>query len=160
MVAAASSRPFADYDLPAPDEWYFQTGIACPLRARIDGRGVGAVHRCEFTTGAFIEPITVWDEPRRLAFDVTEQPDPMRELSPYRHVHPPHLTHSSLRSRRGEFHLERLSGNRTLLQGRTWYTFDMFPQDFWTLWSRACIHRIHVRVLNHIKRLSEGANAD
>jgi hypothetical protein len=64
-------------DLPEPDEWYFKAGVSCPLRARIEGRGVGAVRYCEFTTGAFVEPITVWDEPRRLAFDVTEQPDPM-----------------------------------------------------------------------------------
>ena len=39
-------------------------GIAYPLRATISGRGVGAVRRCEFSTGAFVEPITVWDEPR------------------------------------------------------------------------------------------------
>ncbi len=31
----------------------------------------------------------------------------------------------------------------------------MYPQDYWTLWSDACIHRIHQRVLRHIKSLSE-----
>jgi len=31
----------------------------------------------------------------------------------------------------------------------------MFPQGYWTLWSKAAIHRIHGRVLNHIKQLSE-----
>ena len=43
--------------------------------------------------------LTAWDEPRRLAFDVTSQPDPMVELTPWRHVHPPHLHDQSLRSR-------------------------------------------------------------
>ncbi len=142
-------------DMPDPEEWFFRTGIACPMRARIEGQGVGAVRYCEFTTGAFVEPITVWDEPRRLAFDVTKQPDPMRELSPYRHVHPPHLEHQALQSRRGEFRLIPLPGNRTRLEGRTWYTFEMFPQAYWTLWSDTSIHRIHERVLNHIKHLSE-----
>jgi Polyketide cyclase / dehydrase and lipid transport len=142
-------------ELPEPDEWYFRAGVACPTAARIDGRGVGAIRHCEFTTGEFVEPITVWDEPRRLAFDVTRQPNPMRELSPYRHVHPPHMENATFQSRRGEFRLVRLSGGRTRLEGRTWYAFDMFPQGYWTLWSRTCIHRIHHRVLNHIKRLSE-----
>lgn len=142
-------------DLSPPDDWFFRCGIACPLRARIVGRGVGAVRHCEFTTGDFVEPITAWDEPRRLAFDVTEQPAPMAELSPYRHVHPPHMQHPTLRSHRGEFRLVPLPGGRTRLEGRTWYTFEMFPQGYWTLWSDLSIHRIHRRVLDHIRHLSE-----
>ncbi|HUG89543.1 MAG TPA: SRPBCC family protein [Planctomycetaceae bacterium] len=142
-------------DLPPPDEWYFRLGIACPERARITGSGVGAVRYCEFTTGTFVEPITAWDEPRRLAFDVTDQPPPMFELSPYRDLHPPHL-HGVLVSTRGEFQLDPLPGGRTRLTGRTWYRFDMRPQGYWTLWSDLFIHRIHLRVLRHIARLAEG----
>lgn len=142
-------------DIPPPDDWFFRAGIACPLRARIEGTGVGAVRHCEFTTGDFVEPITVWDEPRRLAFDVAEQPDPMVELSPWRHVHPPHLEDRSLRSRRGEFRLVDLGDGRTRLEGRTWYVFDMHPQGYWTLWSDISIHAIHRRVLDHITLLAE-----
>lgn len=141
-------------ELSPPPDWYFRLGIAYPQRATIEGEGVGAVRRCEFSTGAFVEPITVWDEPRRLAFDVESQPPPMHELSPYRHVHPPHLD-GYLRCRRGEFRLMELPDDRTRLEGRTWYEFEMYPQDYWTLWSDLCIHRIHRRVLKHIKTLSE-----
>lgn len=141
-------------DLPPPTEWYFRWGIACPERARILGEGVGAVRYCEFTTGTFVEPITVWEPAHRLAFDVTEQPAPMFELSPYRHVHPPHLD-GSLRSNRGEFLLIALPEGRTRLEGRTWYEFEMFPQGYWTLWSNLLIHRIHERVLLHVKELAE-----
>ena len=141
-------------ELALPEEWYFRWGIACPQRARIVGSGVGATRFCEFTTGTFVEPITVWDEPRRLAFDVTEQPAPMFELTPYRHVHPPHLD-GYLRSQRGEFRLIALGDGRTRLEGRTWYDFRMFPQSYWTLWSDLLIHRIHQRVLWHIKERSE-----
>lgn len=141
-------------DLPPAGEWYFRAGIAAPERARIVGTGVGATRYCEFTTGVFVEPITVWDEPRRLAFNVTDQPDPMTELSPYHHVHPPHLD-GALRSKRGEFRLIPLAGGRTRLEGRTWYEFEMFPQFYWTLWSDLIIHRIHVRVLEHIRQLAE-----
>jgi hypothetical protein len=142
-------------DLPAAREWFFRCGIACPVRARIVGTGIGAVRHCEFTTGDFVEPITAWEEPRRLAFDVTSQPDPMVELSPWRHVHPPHLHDQSLRSRRGEFRLVALPGDRTRLEGRTWYTFAMHPQAYWTRWSDLAIHAIHRRVLDHVRRLAE-----
>jgi len=141
-------------DLQEPKQWYFRYGIACPKRARIDGKSVGATRYCEFTTGTFVEPITVWDAPHRLAFDVTDQPAPMFELSPYRHIHPPHL-HGYLRSNHGEFLLKPLSNGRTLLEGRTWYVFQMYPQWYWTLWSDMLIHRIHSRVLMHVKHLSE-----
>jgi uncharacterized membrane protein YhaH (DUF805 family) len=141
-------------ELTEPPDWYFSWGIACPRRARIVGHGPGATRYCEFTTGTFVEPITHWDEPRRLAFDVAEQPDPMFELTPYRNVHPPHMEHS-LRSTHGEFLLIALPDGRTRLEGPTWYRLEMWPQWYWTIWSDELIHRIHERVLEHIKRLSE-----
>jgi hypothetical protein len=142
-------------DLPPPDG-VFATGIACPLRARIAGSGVGAVRSCEFTTGPFVEPITAWDEPRRLAFAVTAQPPTMRELSPWGDIHPPHLD-GYLRSRRGEFRLVPLDGGRrTRLEGSTWYELQVSPGPYWHLWGDGLIHAIHARVLEHIRRLAEG----
>lgn len=141
-------------ELPPPPELVFRLGIAYPKRAVIEGEGVGAVRRCEFSTGAFVEPITRWEPPRRLSFEVESQPPPMHEWSPYRHVHPPHLD-GYLRSRRGEFRLVRLPGDRTRLEGSTWYTLDLNPAAYWALWSDRLIHQIHRRVLEHIQRLSE-----
>jgi hypothetical protein len=141
-------------DLPPAEEWYFHSGIAVPLRARIEGEGVGAVRHCEFTTGPFVEPVTVWEPGRRLAFDVTSQPPPMEEWSPYRELHPPHLD-ASLRSVRGEFRLFPLEGGRTRLEGSTWYTISLGPEAYFRLWSDAVIHRVHRRVLEHVRALSE-----
>jgi hypothetical protein len=115
---------------------------------------VGAVRRCEFTTGAFVEPITVWDAPSRLAFDVTEEPVPMEEWSPYSRVYATHLQHY-FRSRRGEFRLTALPGNRTRLEGSTWYTLDVHPNFYWRLWAEGFVHTIHARVLDHVARLAE-----
>ena len=138
-------------------EWFFRMGISCPTNARINGQGVGATRECIFTTGKFIEPITAWDAPRRLAFDVREQPVPMFELTPYRHIHPPHLDGTFL-STRGEFELVELSDGGTRLIGRTWYTLDIRPHAYWTIWSDWLVHRIHQRVLRHVKRLAEDAD--
>ena len=66
-------------EIPPPTEWMFRAGIAYPVRARIQGNGVGAERQCVFSTGAFVEPIEVWDEPRKLKFSVTSNPAPMEE---------------------------------------------------------------------------------
>lgn len=140
--------------LAPPTQLLFELGIAYPERARITGAGVGAVRYCEFSTGAFVEPITAWDAPRLLHFDVTENPAPMRELSPYRSVATPHLT-GFLEAHEGEFKLSALPGGRTRLTGTTWYTDRLWPQAYWELYSDGIIHAIHERVLTHIKTLSE-----
>lgn len=143
-------------EIPTDDtpEWFFRAGVAYPQRARIEGHGVGAVRYCEFSTGPFVEPITTWDPPHHLAFDVTSSPSPMSELSPWKVVHAPHIFDGTLASQRGEFVLEPLDGGRTRLTGRTWYTLDMAPVPYWSAWSTQIIHRIHGRVLGHIARVA------
>jgi uncharacterized membrane protein YhaH (DUF805 family) len=143
-------------ELPPPRGGPFGLGVAHPRRARIVGRGVGAVRYCEFSTGPFVEPITAWEEPYRLAFDVAAQPRPMEEWSPWAGVDPPHL-HGYLRARRGEFRLHRLPGGRTRVEGRTWYELDMAPEAYWSVWTDALLHAIHRRVLAHVKHLAEQA---
>jgi Polyketide cyclase / dehydrase and lipid transport len=125
-------------------------GIAYPRYAHIEGSGVGAVRYCVFSTGPFVEPITDWEPGQRLGFDVASSPDPLRELSFYTNLSPPHL-HGYLRSRRGEFRLIALPGGRTRLEGSTWYEIEIAPEAYWRLWSDYLIHRIHNRVLEHIK---------
>lgn len=146
-------------ELPPPEEWVFRTGLAYPVRARIDGRGPDAVRRCEFSTGAFVEPIEVWDEPRLLAFRVTENPPPMQEWSPWREVLPKHLE-GYMVSHRGQFRLVELPGGRTRLEGTTWYQHGLWPAAYWRLWSDAIIHRIHLRVLRHVAGLSTLPGSD
>jgi hypothetical protein len=148
------SRVISFPALARPGDWMFKLGIAYPQRARIVGHGVGAVRYCEFSTGAFVEPIRVWQENRLLAFDVVQSPPSMQELSPYTDIHPAHLE-GYLISRHGQFELTDLGNGRTRLAGTTWYQNDMFPAAYWRLWSDACIHHIHTMVLTHIKGLSE-----
>ena len=143
--------------LAPPTEPLFKTGIAYPIRADIRGRGVGAVRYCVFSTGAFVEPITVWDEPRLLRFDVTAQPRVMDELSLYSDLRPPHLE-NYLISRQGQFELKALPDGSTLLEGTTWYQNRFWPAPYWHLWSDYIIHGIHTRVLLHIKSLAENAS--
>jgi uncharacterized membrane protein YhaH (DUF805 family) len=137
-------------EIPPPRELMFRAGIAYPIRAEILGSGAGAERRCVFSTGAFVEPIEVWDEPRRLKFSVTSNPAPMEEWTPYSHIEPPHL-HGFLVSNGGQFLLTALPNGGTRLEGTTWYRHSLWPAAYWKLWSDAIIHQIHLRVLRHIR---------
>jgi hypothetical protein len=136
--------------IPEPRELMFRMGIAYPIRAEISGVGVGAVRHCVFSTGAFVEPIEIWDPPHLLKFSVTSNPAPMQEWTPYSKVEPPHL-HGFLVSNGGQFLLTPLPAGRTRLEGTTWYRHSMWPEIYWRTWSDFIIHRIHLRVLRHIE---------
>lgn len=139
--------------LKKPTEFIFKTGIAYPINAKIKGTGVGAIRYCNFTTGSFVEPITKWEEPRLLTFDVEEQPAPMKEMS-FWDINAPHL-HDYFVSKKGQFKLVKLKNGNTKLIGTTWYYNEIKPNFYWNIWSDNIIHKIHDRVLNHIKLTSE-----
>ncbi len=132
-----------------PTDWLFRLGVAYPTHAVLKYDGERWVRECHFSTGAFIEPITHWEEPYRLAFDVESQPDPMKELSPY-DIHPPHLD-GFFQTTHGEFRLTALSDGGTELQGTTWYCIHILPEWYWKYWCDFLIHKIHLRVLRHIE---------
>jgi len=136
-------------DLPDPSPLVRRMGIAYPVRARIEGSGVGALRYCEFSTGPFVEPIRIWERARRLSFDVVQSPPPLREWSPYAGLMPPHLD-GYFTARRGEFRLVRLPGNRTRLEGSTWYELRIGPEAYWGIFADLIVRRIHHRVLEHI----------
>ncbi|MCU0351391.1 MAG: hypothetical protein MUF43_11280 [Flavobacterium sp.] len=139
--------------LDKPTEFIFKTGIAYPTDATIDGQGVGAIRHCNFTTGSFVEPITIWNQPNLLKFSVKEQPAPMKEIS-FWDIDAPHL-HDYFVSKEGQFKLTELSKGKTLLEGTTWYYHDIKPEFYWRIWSNEIVHKIHERVLKHIKTNSE-----
>lgn len=149
--------------LPEPSDLVFRAGIAYPRSAKIIGEGVGAIRYCVFSTGDFVEPITRWEPGHRLSFDVRGQPRPMQEWSPYADIAPPHLD-GYFRSRRGEFRLIALANGRTRLEGSTWYEMRLQPEAYWVLFGDALIGRIHRRVLQHVKTVTEaeatGASTD
>lgn len=143
--------------LTSPNDWFFKLGIAYPIGAVVFGKGKGAVRHCQFSTGSFIEPIYVWDEPHLLKFSVASQPPSMHEFSWLNEIHPAHLQ-GYLEIQGGEFKLTPIKSNgqiQTCLTGSTWYQNKMWPNTYWTLWSNMLIHKIHMRVLEHIKLQTE-----
>ncbi|HEV2210371.1 MAG TPA: hypothetical protein VG167_16470 [Verrucomicrobiae bacterium] len=141
-------------ELAPPKELLFKLGIAFPIRAEIRGTGPGAVRNCNFSTGPFVEPIEIWEAPRLLKFTVTSNPPPLQEWTPYHAIYPRHLK-GFLVSEQGQFKLTPLPNGWTCLEGTTWYRHTMWPVFYWQLWSDYIIHKIHTRVLLHVKALAE-----
>jgi len=134
-------------------EGIFRFGIAYPMEAHIEGSGVGAIRYCTFSTGSFVEPITQWQPPSLLAFNVISNPPPMKELSIYANIEARHLQ-GYMVSKHGQFSLMQRDG-KVVLEGTTWYTHSLAPQWYWGPISDQIIHRIHLRVLNHIQEAAE-----
>jgi hypothetical protein len=82
----------------------------------------------------------------------------MKEWSPF-DIHPPHLE-NFLVSSGGQFRLIELADGRTRLEGKTWYRHTLWPETYWRWWSDYIIHRIHLRVLEHVKELAEDVQRD
>lgn len=145
--------------LAPPTEPLFRSGIAYPTGAQIIGSGPGAIRYCRFSTGDFVEPITVWDEDHLLAFNVAQEPPSLHELG-IGSLHTPHIDRNYMRSLHGQFRLIALDDRHTLLEGTTWYQEFFWPQPYWGAWSDAIIHRIHTRVLQHVKAQAESQRPD
>ena len=141
-------------DIAAQPDWVLSTGIAYPIRTRIEGSGVGAPRDCDLSTGTVKERVVVWDEPRLLRFVVTETPPAMKEHGLYGPITPKHLNGYYI-GKAGQFTLTPLSGGRTLMVGTSWYQHGLWPAEYWRWWSDTVVHHVHARVLEHIRELSE-----
>jgi len=144
--------------VPKSDDFVFKAGIAYPINATLEGSGVGAVRKVNFTTGKFVESITLWDKPDLLQFSITSNTAGLREWNPFWDIRTSHEK-NYYNSCKGEFKLERTSNNVTLLEETTWYKVDVYPQIYWKIWANTIIQKIHFRVLEHIKSESEEQDA-
>ncbi len=116
--------------LPEPQEWYFRAGLAYPQRARIEGTGIGAVRYCEFSTGSVRRNHRSVGRAAAPAVPRDGESAAAARMSPFVESNPKHL-HG--------------------------YQHGPWPAQRWLWSSDAIIHRIHLRVLNHIRTLAEHA---
>lgn len=126
-----------------PHYWLFQMGLPYPTNATVSGQGVGATRLCVFSRNCvFQEKIVAWEPNQRLTFDVTAQP------------HDPEIL-GHARVKRGQFILRDNHDGTTTLVGTSWYELYVFPAWYYDLWASSIARQVHLRVMYHIKDLSE-----
>jgi uncharacterized membrane protein YhaH (DUF805 family) len=132
----------------------FRLGMAYPLRGEVLGEGVGAVRHGEFSTGTAIERVTEWVPNRMLAFVVVNDVPALRELSPYEHVHAPHVV-GYFRTTLTSFELQPRPDGGTEIVERTSHELRLDPALYWLPMARWIVDANNARVLAHIKRQAE-----
>ncbi len=123
--------------------WLFQLGMPSPKATTVEGHFVGANRKCIFSNGyIFDEKIVTYDENNDLTFDITGQPrDP--EI----------MGHIDIL--RGQFLLKDNGDGTTTLTGNSWYRLYVFPIWYYDIWAKSITRNVHLRVMEHIKKLSE-----
>ena len=126
-----------------PDYWIFRLGLPYPTMTTNGGNFVGADRQCIFSNGVVMkERVAEFVPNEKLTFDVAEQPS---DPEAYGHI----TLH------RGQFALQENRDGTTTLTGSSWYTLHVRPRWYFDLWTRDMTRAVHLRVMNHIKRLSE-----
>jgi hypothetical protein len=129
----------------APDYWLFRVGLPYPVATTNSGNFAGAQRRCIFSGGLVIKEMVAEYVPReRLTFDIYEQP-----------THPEAYGHITLH--RGRFDLIDNHDGTTTLVGSSWYTLHVRPLFYFDWWVRDMTHAVHLRVMRHVRELSEYA---
>lgn len=127
----------------APGYWIFRLGLPYPTQTTNGGNFVGADRQCMFSNGIVIkEHVAEFVPQEKLTFDVAEQP-----------TDPEAYGHITLH--RGQFVLRDNHDGTTTLIGSSWYTLHVRPRWYFDLWTRDMTRAVHLRVMNHVKRLSE-----
>jgi hypothetical protein len=127
----------------SPDYWIFRLGLPYPTTTTNGGNFVGADRQCIFSNGIVIkERVAEFVPNEKLTFDVAEQPS---DPEVYGHI----TLH------RGQFILQDNHDGSTTLIGSSWYTLHVRPHWYFDLWTRDMTSAVHLRVMKHVKRLSE-----
>ena len=128
---------------PPDDYWLWKVGLPAPVQSTATGYKVGSERKCIFTGNiAVIERISAMTPEKELTFDVTAQPkDP--EISGHFVLH------------RGQFLLKDNGDGTTTVTGTSWYTLNVHPVCYYDLWTQDIVRHVHLRVMRHIKTLSE-----
>ena len=123
--------------------WLFKAGMPSPVRSTVDGHEVGAGRKCIFSNGyVFDEKMVVYKPNEELTFDIVTQP---RDPEIMGHID---IT-------RGQFILKDNGDGTTTLIGNSWYKLYVFPGWYFNLWSESITRNVHLRVMEHVKILSE-----
>lgn len=142
-------------DIPESEFWMFRMGVGHTLGVRSHGEYLGASRECLLSSGTMPEIISIYEPHRKLRFTVLETPPPMKEINPFGPVHAPHLS-GYYSVDYGEIELEPLPDGRTRLIGTSKYAYQLYPPEYWNLWTDLVSDQIHLRVFGEMKRRAEG----
>lgn len=158
LIEASASKVWqavtSDQPIREPATLVGQLGLAYPERSHFSGTGVGAIRTGYFSTGEARERIIQWEEGRFLGFMVLNQPPTMKEMSPYRHVHAPHVD-GYFETGETQFELSPIGDDQTRLTIRAAHRLRIDPVVYWEPIARWAASSNTRRVLRDMKFKAE-----
>ncbi|RMA58915.1 SRPBCC family protein [Ulvibacter antarcticus] len=148
-----------DLEIEKPNKFILRTGMSYPVSISVYGKGKDAVRHFNFSTGSYLQPITVWNEPNLLQYNIDKEPLHMTESNPLWEIHPPHLTGYFV-SEKGQISLTTVSNGKTKVEYSTWNKVHMTPVAYWKLLSTAVIHHVHKQFFKSLKESVESKKAE
>lgn len=135
--------------------WSHVIGFPRPIAATIDKQGVGAVRHATFERNvAFIERVTVWDEPRDLAFDIDVGHIPAEGLDEHVTVGGPYFDVLE-----GSYHIEERDNGIIRLHLASTHRLSTAFNLYAHLWTDFIMSDTQRHILEVIKRRSEATGA-
>ena len=123
--------------------WLFNIGMPSPAATTVTGNYKGAGRKCIFSNGyVFDEKIVTYEMNKDLTFDIIGQPKD-----------PEIMGHIDIL--KGQFILKDNGNGTTTLIGNSWYKLYVFPTWYYDIWAESITRNVHLRVMEHIKGLSE-----
>ena len=147
----------SDEPIQEPATLIGRLGLAYPERSHLSGKGVGAIRTGHFSTGEAREQITEWEEGKLLSFMVLSQPPAMKEMSPYRHVHAPHVV-GYFETGETQFEVQAINDRQTQLTIRAAHRLRIDPVIYWEPIARWAASSNTRRVLRDMKTKAEQVN--
>lgn len=126
-----------------PTFWMFKIGMPMPMETTVNDYCQGAGRKCIFNDSIiFEETMTVFQPNKNLTFDIITPPQD-----------PEIIGH--IETQKGQFLLKDNHNGTTTLIGNSWYKLNVFPAWYYNLWAESIVRNVHLRVMYHIKALSE-----
>jgi Polyketide cyclase / dehydrase and lipid transport len=139
---------------PRLDAAWFQLGLPEPQQSTVNCEGVGCERRCQFNQNIhFKEKITAYEPGKLLQFDVVSVVGHQNKITGV----DPHILPGGLYfdNTKGEFKLTEVRPGVTRIEGTTWYHLQSSVNWYAKPYADVMLEAIHMRVLEHIKRLAE-----
>ncbi|QGQ98886.1 hypothetical protein EHS13_30415 [Paenibacillus psychroresistens] len=125
--------------------WLFSIGMPQPMESTVDAYALGANRKCIFSNGmVFDEKITVFEPNVNLTFTIVKQPED-----------PEIMGHIQIQE--GQFLLHDNGDGTTTLTGNSRYELYVYPAWYYNIWAKSITRNVHLRAMEHIKKLSEAA---
>lgn len=131
-------------DVSHAPPWILHLALPKPIRSEGDKSREGGDVKCFYDRGFLAKRITRREEPRLLAFDVTEQ-----RL----------LVEHDVALRDGSFEIEPTSDGKSVIRLTTNYEPKLRPRFVWSLFEQHVIHKLHGHVLEGMRRQAENSQA-